>query len=130
MVLTWMVQVVVFVWLELLNRSGAGSVVVRGACLFECDSQILSQKLILHHTRDLWKQRAKYDNVGQILFTFFGRLFGHNSRFTNSFWLGLCVVRSLYHMQVCGAARHSRKCIRKNAGGTKVKPPAWLQDKL
>ena len=42
----------------------------------------------------------------------FGRFIGHNLRFANSFWLRLCVVRVLYHMQVWGSPGRSRKFIK------------------
>ena len=84
------------------------------------DSQSLSRRVILYHARDLWKQRAKCDNVGPKLFINFGWLFGHNSSFINSFWLRLCVVLVLYHMQVWETPRHSRKFIGSSLGGTKV----------
>ena len=64
--------------------------------------------------------RCKCDNVGPKLFILFGRLFGHNSRFTNSFGLRICVVRVQYHMQVWETTRHSRKFIRKSVGGGMV----------
>ena len=84
------------------------------------ESQSLSRRVILYHARDLGNQRAKCDNIGPKLFVLFGRLFGHNSRFINSFWLRLFVVRVLYHMQLLEHTRCSRKFIGKNAGAAKV----------
>ena len=74
----------------------------------------------LPRAASLGNQRAKCDNVGQTLFMFFGRLFGHNSGFINSFWLRLFVVRVLYHMQVWETTRCSRKFIGKSVGDSKV----------
>ena len=84
------------------------------------DSQSLPRKVTLHHARDLGNQRAKCGNVGPKLFIVFGRLFGHNSGFMNSFWLRLCAARVLYHMQVWESTRCFRKFIGKSLGGTKV----------
>ena len=84
------------------------------------DSQSLSRRVILHFARDLGNQRAKCDNIGPKLFGVFGRLFGHNSSYINSFWLRLFVVRVLYHMQVWESTRHSRKFIGKSLGERKV----------
>ena len=50
----------------------------------------------------------------------FGRLFGHISRLTNSFWLRSCVELVLYHMQVWETTRHSRKFIGKSLRQGKV----------
>ena len=88
--------------------------------LLKCGSQSLSRRVILYHTRDLGNQRAKCDNIGPKLFMIFGRLFGHNSSFMNSFWLRLFVVRVRYHTQVWGSTTHSRKFIGKNVGGAMV----------
>ena len=74
----------------------------------------------LPRAASLGNQRAKCDNIGPQLFGIFGRLFGHNSSCTNSFWLRLFVVRVLYHMQVVEHTRCSRKFIGKSFGGTKV----------
>ena len=51
---------------------------------------------------------------------FFGWFFGHNSSYTNSFWLRLFMGYATYHVQLLTRTRYSRKFIGKNVGGSKI----------
>ena len=65
------------------------------------------------------------DTIGAKFFVFFGSLFGQNSRFINSFWLRLFVVRVLYHTQVSETTRHLGKFIGKMQAA--VRSSTWAK---
>ena len=98
-----------------------GSVALRAeSCIksnSSSDSQSLSQRVILLFRGPQGTQSKTMDqNYLQFLVSFFG----HNSSYTNSFWLRLCMRYATYHMQRSVHRRHSRKFIGKSLRCPKI----------